>query len=1500
MRVPPAIHYHHDTIKNLKGLQPIPCDALVLDIDETVLYCGSRKYQDEVRLIESELPKRLRYLQSKGIAIVLLTARAHDHNKTTQTHLSQLGLTYDVLLHAPSEYDAEGNKISTKGQVLAHYVQSLDETQKIEFMRLLVVDDESFNLDAIRTAFNDEALHDHKVVTYHYQPDYALLNRPTDTEFPNDLSRFHVQEKLGGGTNSTYKITNGTQTFILKHGASPSAMKTEILMIELYRAIGVSVPDTQAYRKIPVELAQELGLHPATVVQVSEALTPYDPHTDEEAIQRTYMGQFIPHAFLGNIDAAKYDNYMARSAATGAWLLVDAGANYHYRALGDRRKENETKVTELQTLRDPSCNRASARWLTNLSLKEIDTQINGIIARRDHIDKAVWEVSESLGIEHRERDKIIETLSKRFDHLINGKKAAGVLTLRKKPNDQIEVLLSRRAHHDWHDCFGGEAAPGEDFSLAASREVREESSGIFDYPATELVDHPYCDLRTVNDYGECQIYRMYIAFNDRGDDVSHFSDHEHTEHHWVKLSDLNRSVDENTPIAPEALSTLAVTATDGSCLTLFPPFAQLLQQTACKRLLSQIDESKCLPDKHLSHNKTIKCRLVSISQHKALTSQTLVDKSKMLRAIKSRERVCADETKEDGVAAEDGCGGGGGGHFSTSRLTAITPSEAHLRMVLGEDYQADNLHENVKCFVNKYYEESKRDRIMCVAEAVIERERLHANKIHFYHGCSGEVAFAYELYTAFYKILSVNDNLTCFRVDNPLFHRLMNISEFIAFFESKSDKKEINNYTDGFRELAMSCNLFLFGNHNVKTSHSFTYFSKNSTRSLINLEVMLDAMLNPFGVTRDQTHQAVECFNSSYFKGQGFLYQFSLPGEIADRYAYTAGAYGRVNPLAVCGENTVKPSMVIGELKKNPAEHTDYMVSVQARYMAPPGVKLSCVRIPWDERSKDLLARNAEAIDVIAQRMVLAFLNKENGSDMNMGFVLSKQFKWQLSLDGIRCCISSKEHIYNLVGEKQFDKILEIVTAQPELNNMIITDTRKCYSLFDKKPISVPLFIYLQTKGAPENVLLSLVAIGDVDVNATDKDGATALILAAEKGHSRVANVLLGIAGIDVNATDKEGATALIIAAEKGHSRVANILLGIDDIDVNAAMSDGATALYVAVQNGHIEVTRMLLACPRIDVNAPRSDGVTPLYIAAENGHPDIVNALLAVEGIDVNAVGDNAVTALFIAAQMAHIEVVCALSTCAGIDLNAALDDGTTPLMIAAENGHAQVVHVLLSDIVGVDVNATDQDGVTALVISVEKGQHEVVKILLEAGANMNAATSTGATALYHAAKNGDIAIVTTLLAMHGVDVNAARAGGVTALLIASHNGDIKVVEALLAAGADVNTASNGGYTALHFAIRAKHVEVIKVLINVSAIDVNTRSYVGDTALIMAVKNQAIELVDLLLSRSDLNLDIENDDGDKAEDIAIFYNFRKIIDLISEARSLRYNVTSAKRVRQV
>ena len=95
-----------------------------------------------------------------------------------------------------------------------------------------------------------------------------------------------------------------------------------------------------------------------------------------------------------------------------------------------------------------------------------------------------------------------------------------------------------------------------------------------------------------------------------------------------------------------------------------------------------------------------------------------------------------------------------------------------------------------------------------------------------------------------------------------------------------------------------------------------------------------------------------------------------------------------------------------------------------------------------------------------------------------------------------------------------------------------------------------------------------------INVNAKDRDGSTALMIAAERGDSEMARLLIEN-GADPNASDISGYTALMFVSYSGNLEIAKLLVK-NGADVNARDKDGWTALMFASVEKKTEVADFL------------------------------------------------------------------------------------------------------------------------------------------------------------------------------------------------------------------------------------------------------------------------------------------------------------------------------------
>ena len=177
---------------------------------------------------------------------------------------------------------------------------------------------------------------------------------------------------------------------------------------------------------------------------------------------------------------------------------------------------------------------------------------------------------------------------------------------------------------------------------------------------------------------------------------------------------------------------------------------------------------------------------------------------------------------------------------------------------------------------------------------------------------------------------------------------------------------------------------------------------------------------------------------------------------------------------------------------------------------------------------------------------------------------------------------------------------------------------------------------------------------------------------------------------------------------------------------------------------------------------------------------------------------------------------------------------DGLSPITVAAYHGREEVALRLLArdptldvfeaatvgdlgrlaellDGNGSLVDAWSVDGWQALMLTVFFGRLDAARLLLDRGARHDLASRNAMTVMpLHSAAAGNHADVIQLLIDRGADVDAISHGGFTALHSAAQNGDLGSVEMLLLAGADRAPRTDKGFTPADVAEQKGHSEVV------------------------------------------------------------------------------------------
>lgn len=181
-----------------------------------------------------------------------------------------------------------------------------------------------------------------------------------------------------------------------------------------------------------------------------------------------------------------------------------------------------------------------------------------------------------------------------------------------------------------------------------------------------------------------------------------------------------------------------------------------------------------------------------------------------------------------------------------------------------------------------------------------------------------------------------------------------------------------------------------------------------------------------------------------------------------------------------------------------------------------------------------------------------------------------------------------------------------------------------------------------------------------------------------------------------------------------------------------------------------------------------------------------------------------------------ASVASVLSLSSTSGVTLRDS--DGRSPLHVAASCGRADVITALATEFASstsATLDAQDDGGMTALQSAVAAGHIAAIRALLEAGAQADARSSAGRTALHYT--KGRPEVLAILLSACS-QVSPVDELGHTPLHRAAAQGQTVIVTSLIEAGAALNLADKTGRTPLHAACDEAREDVAVALINAGA----------------------------------------------------------------------------------
>lgn len=289
--------------------------------------------------------------------------------------------------------------------------------------------------------------------------------------------------------------------------------------------------------------------------------------------------------------------------------------------------------------------------------------------------------------------------------------------------------------------------------------------------------------------------------------------------------------------------------------------------------------------------------------------------------------------------------------------------------------------------------------------------------------------------------------------------------------------------------------------------------------------------------------------------------------------------------------------------------------------------------------------------------------------------------------------------------------------------------------------------------------------------------------------------------------------TPLHCAVCQGNDEMVEFLLD-SGVDGNAASRDGSTALHMATQYGQRRAMKLLLSQP-VNAQIANHKGMRSLQLAVGTAANEATVPLLVKYRAGMNnrnlVTGD---TALHLAVEWKRPRIILFLLE-KGAALNMNNEDGLTPLQLAAKIDNCEAISLLLQQ--GAQVEARLLSGLTALQIAAQKKHWIAFDLLVIGGADINAWTKNGETLLHEQARESFSSIsVAAKLLDHGANIEARSSQGYTALQCAAISGNKTMFMYLLSQGAKVDVLTAKGECLLHITppLNSDCLDILKILL--------------------------------------------------------------------------------------
>ena len=342
----------------------------------------------------------------------------------------------------------------------------------------------------------------------------------------------------------------------------------------------------------------------------------------------------------------------------------------------------------------------------------------------------------------------------------------------------------------------------------------------------------------------------------------------------------------------------------------------------------------------------------------------------------------------------------------------------------------------------------------------------------------------------------------------------------------------------------------------------------------------------------------------------------------------------------------------------------------------------------------------------------------------------------------------------------------------------------------------------------------------------------------------------------DVNATDINGKTPLMLASgcHNGHL-VVKCLIYDCQCDLSLQDKKGNTALHIACKQKNIEAIKLILEARQCDVNVKNNEGFSPVLLACTEDDHSLQNKvlealqLLVEANCDVSAVTNSGETAIMLIVKWVKInsqEIIDYLVDFCGCNLSLKNRDGNTALHAACAVSNRGFAGALLKQ-KSCNLGIKNRDGNTPLHVACLQGNNKLAKMIMSVSSNElytlnNNVQSPFQIASSNISQNPELcqSLVTKMYENND-------SFGNTPLHIACKDNDIRLLEIAAELKCNPSLTNNAGDTPLHLACTSGNLEIVRLLMKMNC-DTKIENKDGDDALMIALRFGHLEIVEILI----------------------------------------------------